>query len=171
MALLILEVKKCCGTKALGLQVKAGMGLCVRAFASICGAPSLSGPGSYARSRGPGACSRHQFWFPGSRPADLVRVRVRARHRVEQGLVLVVGRGGARRAWVRRILGKRTAHRAARSAPMAWALRARAPAAARPRRVTSWVGCHASAKKKDLRAGGNQMVRAAQASPDSVGFG
>ena len=74
------------------------------------------------------------------------RVHVLQTHRLEQGLVLVVGRGGARRAWVRRILGERTAHRAARSAPMAWALRARAPAAARPRRVTSWVGCHASAK-------------------------
>ena len=41
----------------------------------------------------------------------------------------------------------KTAHRAARSAPMAWALRARAPAAARPRRVASWVGCHAFAKR------------------------
>ena len=77
------------------------------------------------------------------------RVHVLQTHRLEQGLVLVVGRGGARRAWVRRILGERTAHRAARSAPMAWALRARAPAAARPRRVTSRIWCHASAQNRD----------------------
>ena len=57
---------------------------------SICVPPASPDPGP---TRGPGACSRHQFWFPGSRPADLVRVRVRVRHRVEQGLVLVVGRG------------------------------------------------------------------------------
>ena len=60
------------------------------------------------------------------------RVHVLQTHRLEQGLVLVVGRGGARRAWVRRILGERTAHRAARSAPMAWALRARAPTCCPP---------------------------------------
>ena len=48
MALFILEVK-CCGTKALDLQVRAGMGL--RAPREHLRAPSLSGPGSYARTR------------------------------------------------------------------------------------------------------------------------
>ena len=65
MALFILEVK-CCGTKALDLQVRAGMGLCGEP-ASICVPPASPDPGP---TRGPGACSRHQFWFPGSRPAD-----------------------------------------------------------------------------------------------------
>ena len=58
------------------------------------------------------------------------RVHVLQTHRLEQGLVLVVGRGGARRAWVRRILGEQTAHRV--------------------RRVTSWVWCHGSAKKPGI---------------------
>ena len=91
MALLILEVK-CCGTKALGLQVRAGMGLCVLRFCEhFRGGTSLSGPGSYSRTRRMFPAPILVSGFTSCRP--LVRVRVRVRHRVEQGLVLVIGRG------------------------------------------------------------------------------